>query len=95
MPSCLCALSQQQVKRVDKQKAAERMPVMKVDGAKAGAKTEWRSQIYPAISVPALTNGVGYARMDLQARADAVGESARRISPMLQCRAQAWACVES
>jgi hypothetical protein len=51
------------------------MPVKAADGAKAGAKTEWRSQLYPAISVPALHNGLGYARMELQARADAVGET--------------------
>lgn len=63
------------MKRADNQKAAERMPVKAADGAKAGAKTEWRSQLYPAMSVPALHNGLGYARMELQARADAVGET--------------------
>ena len=63
---------------VDSQKTAKRMDDVFLVARQRG-DAQVPSQMYPAnsVSVPAISSGFSYARMDLQARADAVGEAVR------------------
>lgn len=78
---------QNQVKRVDSQHTVKKtdhvcLVARQQDDARVRAQVP--SQMSPTnavFSVPAISNGISYARMDLQARADAVGEAVRpRVS---------------
>jgi hypothetical protein len=66
------------VELVDSQTTAKRMHDVSFI-ARQGGDAQVPSQMYPAnsVSVPAISSGFSYARMDLQGRADAVGEAVR------------------
>jgi len=69
---------QNQVERVDSHKTAKRMDDFSLVARQRG-DAQVPSQMYPAnaVSVPAISSGFSNARMDLHARADAVGEAVR------------------